>query len=130
MSRMRRATSLPLTASAVAAVLSFGIGTAAHAAADTTSATSPAIAVTATDPIDNTQLHQNLQEPQLQSQTQPDNRQYEAATKPIDSTQLHQTLQELQLQSQMQSDNEKYTAVSNIMKTKHDTVKNSISNIR
>ena len=39
-------------------------------------------------------------------------------------------LQYLQLQSQMQAENRAYTAVSNIMKTKHDTVKNSISNIR
>jgi hypothetical protein len=30
----------------------------------------------------------------------------------------------------MQNDNREYAAVSNIMKTKHDTVKNSISNIR
>jgi hypothetical protein len=35
-----------------------------------------------------------------------------------------------QLQSQMQNANRQYTKVSNIMKTKHDTVKNSISNIR
>jgi hypothetical protein len=37
------------------------------------------------------------------------------------------------LQTQPQtggSDNRSYTALSNIMKTKHDTVKNSISNIR
>jgi hypothetical protein len=39
-------------------------------------------------------------------------------------------LQYLQLQSQIQHENRSYTAVSNIMKTKHDTVKNSISNIR
>ena len=39
-------------------------------------------------------------------------------------------LQYLQLQSQMQQENRAYTAVSNIMKTKHDTAKNSISNIR
>lgn len=39
-------------------------------------------------------------------------------------------LQYLQLQSQMQIENRSYTAISNIMKTKHDTVKNSISNIR
>ena len=38
--------------------------------------------------------------------------------------------QYLQLQSQMQNENRSYTAISNIMKTKHDTVKNSISNIR
>lgn len=39
-------------------------------------------------------------------------------------------LQYLQLQSQMQQENRSYTAISNILKTKHDTVKNSISNIR
>ena len=39
-------------------------------------------------------------------------------------------LQYLQLQSQMQQESRAYTAVSNIMKTKHDTAKNSISNIR
>ena len=39
-------------------------------------------------------------------------------------------LQYQQLQSQMQHENRSYTAVSNIMKTKHDTVKNSISNVR
>lgn len=33
-------------------------------------------------------------------------------------------------ESPMQQENRSYTAVSNIMKTKHDTVKNSISNIR
>jgi hypothetical protein len=39
-------------------------------------------------------------------------------------------LQYLQLQSQMQSENRSYTAVSNIMRTKHDVVKNSINNVR
>lgn len=39
-------------------------------------------------------------------------------------------LQYLQLQSQMQHENRSYTMISNIMKTKHDTVKNSISNVR
>jgi hypothetical protein len=38
--------------------------------------------------------------------------------------------QYLQLQTKMQSENRSYTAVANIMKTKHDTVKNSIDNIR
>ncbi len=38
-------------------------------------------------------------------------------------------LQYLQLQNTMQQDNRQYTAISNIMKTKHDTVKNTISNI-
>jgi hypothetical protein len=45
-------------------------------------------------------------------------------------TQMSFNLQYLQLQSQMQNDNRQYTTVSNIMKTKHDTVKNSINNIR
>ena len=38
--------------------------------------------------------------------------------------------QYLQLQSRMQHENRSYTAISNIMKTKHDTVKNSINNVR
>ena len=44
--------------------------------------------------------------------------------------QMSFNLQYLQLQSQMQHENRSYTAISNIMKTKHDTVKNSISNVR
>ena len=53
-----------------------------------------------------------------------------AATQQMQETQMSFNLQYLQLQSQMQNENRSYTAVSNIMKTKHDTVKNSISNIR
>ena len=53
-----------------------------------------------------------------------------AATEGMQETQMSFNLQYLQLQSQMQHENRSYTAVSNIMKTKHDTVKNSISNIR
>jgi chromosome segregation ATPase len=52
------------------------------------------------------------------------------ATKQLQQTSMSFNLQYLQLQSQMQNENRSYTAVSNIMKTKHDTVKNSISNIR
>lgn len=52
------------------------------------------------------------------------------ATKQMQETQMSFNLQYLQLQSQMQNENRQYTAISNIMKTKHDTVKNSISNIR
>ena len=52
------------------------------------------------------------------------------ATKLMQETQMSFNLQYLQLQSQMQHENRSYTAVSNIMKTKHDTVKNSISNVR
>ena len=36
----------------------------------------------------------------------------------------------LQLQTQMQRENQIFTSVSNIMKTKHDTVKNSLGNLR
>jgi hypothetical protein len=53
-----------------------------------------------------------------------------AATKAMQEMQMSFNLQYLQLQSQMQNENRSYTAVSNIMKTKHDTVKNSINNIR
>ena len=52
------------------------------------------------------------------------------ATKQMQETQMSFNLQYLQLQSQMQNENRQYTAVSNILKTKHDTAKNSISNIR
>ncbi len=52
------------------------------------------------------------------------------ATRHMQETQMSFNLQYLQLQNSMQNDNRQYTAVSNIMKTKHDTVKNSISNIR
>jgi hypothetical protein len=45
-------------------------------------------------------------------------------------TRMSFNLQYLQLQDQMQRENRSYTAISNIMKTKHDTVKNSISNVR
>ena len=48
----------------------------------------------------------------------------------LQETQMSFNLQYLQLQSQMQHENRSYTAISNIMKTKHDTVKNTISNIR
>jgi hypothetical protein len=52
------------------------------------------------------------------------------ATKQMQETQMSFNLQYLQLQSQMQHENRSYTAISNIMKTKHDNVKNSIGNIR
>jgi hypothetical protein len=52
------------------------------------------------------------------------------ATKEMQETQMSFNLQYLQLQSQMQNENRSYTAISNIMKNKHDTVKNSISNVR
>jgi hypothetical protein len=52
------------------------------------------------------------------------------ATKEMQETQMSFNLQYLQLQSQMQNENRSYTTISNILKTKHDTVKNSIGNIR
>jgi len=53
-----------------------------------------------------------------------------AVTKQMKEDQMSFNLQYLQLQNQMQNENRQFTMVSNIMKTKHDTVKNSISNIR
>ncbi len=53
-----------------------------------------------------------------------------AATSNMQETQMSFNLQYLQLQNAMQNENRQFTMVSNIMKTKHDTVKNSISNIR
>jgi hypothetical protein len=53
-----------------------------------------------------------------------------AATQQMQETQMSFNLQYLQLQETMQNENRQYTAVSNILKTKHDTVKNSIGNIR
>jgi hypothetical protein len=52
------------------------------------------------------------------------------ATRQMQETQMSFNLQYLQLQSQMQAENRSYTAISNIMKTKHDTAKSSISNVR
>jgi hypothetical protein len=39
-------------------------------------------------------------------------------------------MQYLMLQQEMQSDNRRFSTLSNVMKTKHDTAKNSISNMR
>ena len=52
------------------------------------------------------------------------------ATKNMQETQMSFNLQYLQLQNSMQNENRQFTMVSNIMKTKNDTLKNSISNIR
>ena len=38
--------------------------------------------------------------------------------------------QYLMLQNQMQKENQAFSTLSNVMKTKHDTVKNSIQNLR
>lgn len=52
------------------------------------------------------------------------------ATKQMQETQMSFNLQYLQLQNHMQTENRRFTMISNIMKTKHDTAKNSISNIK
>ncbi len=39
-------------------------------------------------------------------------------------------LQYLGLQQKMQEENRKFTMISNIMKTKHDTARNAINNVR
>jgi len=52
-----------------------------------------------------------------------------AATQAMQEQQMSFNLQYLQLQNSMQNDNRQFTMVSNIMKTKHDTAKNTISNI-
>lgn len=53
-----------------------------------------------------------------------------AATKEMQESQMAFNLQYLQLQEKMKEENASYTRISNIMKSKHDTVKNSISNVR
>lgn len=53
-----------------------------------------------------------------------------AAWQGIREAQMSFNLQYLQLQNQMQNENRQFTMVSNILKTKHDTVKNTIANIR
>jgi hypothetical protein len=49
-----------------------------------------------------------------------------------DMTEMSQSfnIQYLDLQQQIQDENRRFTLVSNIMKTKHDTAKNAINNIR
>jgi DNA repair ATPase RecN len=54
----------------------------------------------------------------------------QTAIKEMRQTQMNFNMQYLQLQEKMQNENRQYTTVSNILKTKHDTVKNSINNVR
>ena len=39
-------------------------------------------------------------------------------------------LQYLNLQEKMQNENRQFSTVSNVLKTKHDTAKNAINNVR
>ncbi len=59
-----------------------------------------------------------------------DRAQLVAVARQLQGMEMSFNLQHLQLQNSMQNENRQFTMVSNIMKTKHDTVKNSISNIR
>jgi predicted nuclease of restriction endonuclease-like (RecB) superfamily len=52
------------------------------------------------------------------------------AARQLQQMQKSYSLQYLQLQQKIQTENREYTMVSNIMKTKHDTAKNAINNIR
>ena len=52
------------------------------------------------------------------------------ATRQLQELNQSFNLQYLTLQQKMQADNRQFTALSNIMKTKHDTAKNAISNVR
>jgi len=54
---------------------------------------------------------------------------YQAAREMAEMSQSF-NVQYLDLQKQMQDENRRFTLVSNIMKTKHDTAKNAINNIR
>ena len=51
-------------------------------------------------------------------------------TKDMQEMQMSFSLQYLQLQNKMQNENRQYTTVSNVMKTKHDTAKATINNVR
>ncbi len=50
--------------------------------------------------------------------------------KSMQNTDQNFSMQYLGLQTQMGNQNRNYTAVSNVMKTKHSTVKNAIKNVR
>lgn len=50
--------------------------------------------------------------------------------KQMQEMQMSFSMQYLTLQEKMQGENRQYTTVSNVLKTKHDTVKNSINNVR
>jgi hypothetical protein len=59
----------------------------------------------------------------------PNDKLYAAAREMAEMTQSF-NIQYLDLQKQMQDENRRFTLVSNIMKSKHDTAKNAINNVR
>jgi len=52
------------------------------------------------------------------------------ATREMQEMNQQFNLQYLNLQQDMQQENRKFTAISNVMKTKHDTAKSMIQNVR
>ena len=52
------------------------------------------------------------------------------ATREMQEMNMSFNLQYLQLQEKMQQENRSFTSISNVMKTKHDTAKASINNVR
>jgi hypothetical protein len=52
------------------------------------------------------------------------------ATRQMQEMNMSFNMQYLGLQQKMQADNRQFTLLSNIMKTKHDTAKNAINNVR
>jgi hypothetical protein len=53
-----------------------------------------------------------------------------SGTTGVDSTMAAAKQMQEMLQQKMQADNRQFTTLSNIMKTKHDTAKNAINNVR
>ena len=51
-------------------------------------------------------------------------------TKQMQEMQMSFNLQYLNLQNKMQGENRQYSTISNVLKTKHDTAKNAINNMR
>ena len=50
-------------------------------------------------------------------------------TKELQEMQMSFNLQYLTLQQKMQGENRQFSTISNVLKTKHDTTKNSINNM-
>jgi hypothetical protein len=59
-----------------------------------------------------------------------DSTQLLSAARQMQELNMSFNMQYLMLQQKMQEDNRQFTTLSNIMKTKHDTAKNAINNVR
>jgi chromosome segregation ATPase len=53
-----------------------------------------------------------------------------ASARALQEANMSYNMQYLNLQQEMQAENRAFTALSNVMKSKHETVKNAINNIR